>query len=111
MDTRAADRALIERVLTEYAAVPYAHGEVALETVFDPESDRYLLMLVGREGRRRVHGCLIHVDLVDDKFWIQRDGTEHGVARDFEAAGVPRERIVLAFHAPEDRPYTDYAVA
>jgi hypothetical protein len=111
LDTRDADRAIIERVLTEYAAIPYSHGDVELQTVFDRESDRYLVMLVGREGRRRVHGCLIHVDLQGDKLWIQRDGTEHGVARDFIAAGVPKERIVLAFHAPEDRPYTDYAVA
>ena len=54
-------------------------------------------MLVGWEGIRRVHGCLIHVDIIDRKIWIQRDGTERGVARDLIDAGVPREQIVLAF--------------
>ena len=111
MDTRAANRALIERILTEYTVVPYAHGAVDLQKVFDREGDHYLVMLVGRDGIRRVHGCLIHVDLIDDKFWIQRDGTEYGIARELEDAGVPKEQIVLAFHLEEDRPYTGYAVA
>jgi hypothetical protein len=47
----------------------------------------------------------------DDKFWVQRDGTEYGIARELEDAGIPKERIVLAFHLAEDRPFTGYAVA
>ncbi|MFN8513577.1 MAG: XisI protein [Thermomicrobiales bacterium] len=111
MDTRAANRALIERILTEYTVVPYSYGEVDLQTVFDREGDHYLVMLVGRDGIRRVHGCLIHVDLIGDKFWIQRDGTEYGIARELVDAGIPKEQIVLAFHLAEDRPFTGYAVA
>ena len=79
MDTRATDREVIERVLTEYAAVPYAHGQVKTETVFDRTSDRYLLVIVGQDGKRRVHGCLVHIDIEGDKVVIQRDGTEHGM--------------------------------
>jgi hypothetical protein len=68
-------------------------------------------MLVGREGIRRVHGCLIHVDIVDDKIYIQRDGTGVGVANELMRAGVPKEHIVLAFRSPEMRRFTDFAVA
>jgi len=32
---------------------------------------------------------LVHVDLIDGKFWIQRDGTERGIARDLEDAAFP----------------------
>jgi hypothetical protein len=55
-------------------------------------------MLLGWEGIRR-----IHVDFIDGKIWIHRDGTERGVARDLIDAGVPREHIVLAFQALEAR--------
>ncbi len=61
-------------------------------------------MLVGWQGIRRVHGCLVHVDIIDGKLWIQRDGTENGIARDLLEAGVPRERIVLAFRPTDSRP-------
>ena len=55
MDARAADREVIERVLAEYAAIPYAHGHVETETVFDRTSDRYLLVIVGH-----VFGILVN---------------------------------------------------
>jgi XisI protein len=87
----------VQSILTDYAVLPCAHVEVRFETVTDCASDRYLLMLVGWEGIRRVHGCLIHVDIINGKIWIQRDGTERGVARDLIDAGVPRDQIVLAF--------------
>jgi hypothetical protein len=60
---------------------------------------------------RRVHGSLVHIDLIDGKCWIQRDGTEHGIAHDLEAAGIPKDRIVLEFKHREMRPLTGYAVA
>jgi hypothetical protein len=103
-------RGLIESILTEYARIPYAHGEIRCETVLDRASDRYLLMVVGWNGIRRVHGSLIHVDIVDGKIWIQRDGTERGVARDLLDAGVPREHIVLAFQPPEVREDAELAL-
>ena len=103
-------RAIIERVLTEYAKYPYSYGEIERQLVFDRERDHYLLLSVGWD-KSRVHGCVIHIDLIDGKCWIQRDGTETGVAHDLEAAGIPKDRIVLAFKSPKIRPHTGYAVA
>lgn len=111
MDTRENYRQLIREILTEHTKVPYAYGDIQFETVFDPESDRYLVMILGRENKRRVHGCLIHVDIIDGKIWIQRDGTEEGVASELVKAGVPKDRIVLGFRSPELRKNTDFAIA
>ncbi len=111
MDTRAAERQIIEKVLAEYAAIPYAHGQVETQTVFDRASDHYLLMIVGHEAGRRVHGCLVHIDIIDDKIWVQRDGTEHGIARDLAREGIPPERIMLAFRSSGPYPYTDALAA
>jgi hypothetical protein len=101
---------IIEQILNEYAAIPFAYGEIDSEAVFDRTKDRYLLMTVGWENERRVHSCLVHVDIVDGKFWIQRDGTEDGIATELERAGVSKSDIVLAFHEPELRKFTEYAV-
>jgi hypothetical protein len=104
-------REIIELILVEYTKIPYAYGDIQTEAVFDRRRDRYLLMNVGWDRGQRVHGCLVHVDLIDGKFWIQRDGTEHGIAKELVAAGVPKEQIVLAFKPPEIRRHTDYAFA
>jgi hypothetical protein len=109
MDTLANYREIIERVLSEYAQIPYSYGNIQSQTVFDPLGDHYLLMNIGWDDRR-VHGCLVHVDIIHDKIWIQRDGTEKGIATELVAAGVPKDRIVLGFRAPEIRKFTEYAV-
>jgi hypothetical protein len=110
MDSLEVYRQIIERTLTEYASVPYAHGDIQTEPVFDRDRDRYLLVNVGWQDDERVHGALVHIEIIDNKIWIQRDGTEHGIANDLVAAGIPRDRIVLGFRAPDLRPYTGFAV-
>jgi len=104
-------RRIIEKVLAEYTKIPYAYGEIKCQAIFDRSSDSYLLMSLGWDDERRVHGCLAHLDIINGKIWVQRDGTEHGIARDLEEAGIPKERIVLGFQPPDVRKYTEYAEA
>ncbi|NEQ51760.1 MAG: XisI protein [Leptolyngbya sp. SIO3F4] len=104
-------RESIEQVLTDYAAIPYSYSQVKKETVFDRAQDRYLIVIVGWESHRYEHGCTVHIDIIDGKVWIQRDGTEDGIALDLENAGIPKTSIVLGFKPPEVRPMTGYAVA
>ncbi|MCH8295000.1 XisI protein [Candidatus Poribacteria bacterium] len=110
MDTLKTHRQLIRKILTDYAKIPYAHGNIQIETVFGSESDRYLLMIVGRDNRRRIHGCLVHIDIINGKIWIQRDGTEYGIANELVDVGVPKNRIVLGFRSPKRRKHTEFAV-
>jgi hypothetical protein len=110
MATVDADRDIIERILTDYAQIRYAHGDIQSIPVFDRQRDHYLLMNAGWDNGR-LHGCLIHVDLIEGKFWIQRDGTEYGIARELEDTGIPKNRIVLAFRSPEVRRIGEYAVS
>jgi hypothetical protein len=105
-------RGIIRSILTEHARVPFSVGDLRSETVFDRESDRYVLLVVGRDHeRRRVNVPIIHIDIIDGKLWVQADGTEYGVAQELVDAGVPKDRIVLGFKSPEARKYTDFAVA
>lgn len=110
MDSVTRYRQIVEQVLRDYARIPYAYGEIHRQVIADREGDHYLLMIVGWD-HGRVHGCLVHIDLIDGKCWIQRDGTEHGIANDLVAAGIPKDHIVLAFRDPELRRLTEFAVA
>ena len=51
----------------------------------------------------------VYVRIRDGKFWIEEDWTEDGIATDLVRAGVPKEDIVLAFHDPQMRQYTEFA--
>lgn len=103
-------RRVIEESLTEYARL-LEHSGLQTSTVFDHANDRYLLIKHGWRKDERVHYCVLHVEIINGKIWIQCDHTEEGVAADFERAGVPKDQIVLGFREPELRPYTGYAAA
>lgn len=112
MEKVARYREIICEVLSPLLARQYANMDAQNEAVFDEKNDRYLIMTVGwQRGVRRIHGCLAHLDIINGKVWIQRDGTEDGIGYELEAAGIPKEDIVPAFHPENVRPYTGYAVA
>ncbi|MCP4699126.1 MAG: XisI protein [Gammaproteobacteria bacterium] len=111
MDTVENYRQIIENVLSHHEETCYANVDGNNEALFDRRHDRYCVLSIGWQGMRRVHGCLIHIDLIGDKVWIQRDDTEDGVAYELEAAGIPRQAIVLGFKPPAVRRYTAYALA
>jgi len=97
-------------ILEEYKAYTSAEG-VEMQVMIDKENHHYQLSSVGWRKDRRVHGCILHIDIKGNKLWIQHDGTEEGLANIFLEKGVPKENIVLAFHSPYKRQYTGFAVA
>lgn len=97
MDTPRSDREIVKQVIQRYAQFKPSHGDIRLDTVFDETQNRYALMQVGWDRGRRVRGNLIYVTLQDDLVWIEYDGMEQGITDELIAAGIPPERIVLAF--------------
>ena len=113
MDKLAKYRHLTKQLLSKYAEVinRSANPNQEIEVVIDEERDHYLLLTMGWRQKRRVKGNTVHIRLKGNKFWVEEDGLEHGIATDLLEAGVPNEDIVLAFHHPNMRPYTEFAVS
>jgi hypothetical protein len=110
MDTLDNYRKIVKNIISKHTEVPYSYGDLHFETVFDNESDRYLLMVIGRFNKKRVHSCLIHINIIDNQFWIQRDGTENGIAHDLLEAGIPKDKIILAYRSLQKRKDSGLAV-
>lgn len=104
-------RQIIQKILEDYAAFLGQEDGIQQELIFDRERDRYLLLETGWHNRKRIYGSFLHLDIIDNKVWIQHDGTEDGIAYELEAAGIPKDHIVLAFKALERRKLTEYAVS
>jgi hypothetical protein len=104
-------RETIRKLIQQYAQYKPSRGDVQIEVIFDEANDHYELMYAGWNGPYRIHGSVLHLDIRNEKIWIQHDGTEDGIANELVNAGIPRDRIVLAFKSPEHRRHTDYAVA
>jgi XisI protein len=101
-------RQLVQELLTAHSMIDFGNPES--ELILDPIRDRYQLVHVGWFEEKRIYGCSLHVDIRDEKIWIQHDGTEGGIAQEMLDHGVPKQDIVLAFHSPFKRQFTEFAV-
>jgi hypothetical protein len=105
-------RECIRQLLSERARRVFIQQnaqEYEVQTVFDTEQDHYQLLYVGWRGDKRDFGCVLHLDIKAGKIWIQHDGTEVGIANQLVEMGVPKQDIVLAFHEPSVRQFTDFS--
>ncbi len=113
MDKVAHYRSIIKKLLTEYHKLFSQSSTPNLEMLlaFDEERDQYLWFQVGWTSEERIKGISVHIRIKNNKIYIEEDWTEEGVANELLREGVPKEDIVLAFHDPESRKYTDFAIA
>ncbi|HZG40919.1 MAG TPA: XisI protein [Nodosilinea sp.] len=103
-------RQLVQELLQAYSNITANHEAVDAEAIFDTDRDRYQVVHVGWSNKHRVYGCVLHIDIKDGKIWIQHDGTEGGIANELVDRGVPKHDIVLGFHSPFKRQFTEFAV-
>ncbi len=111
MDKTEKYREIVKRLISDYAKYKPSHGQIDTEVIADIQNDHYELLHIGWDGARRVHGSVIHIDIIDDKIWIQYDGTSRPVADELVTAGIPKKSIVLGFFPADERIYTEYATA
>jgi hypothetical protein len=90
--TRAELPQLVQDVLRAYSEIKSSNEDVEAEIIFDVESDRYQVVHVGWSNKRRIYGCVLHLDIKDNNIWIQHDGTEGGIANESINCGVPMWR-------------------
>ncbi|MCY7331780.1 MAG: XisI protein [Pseudanabaena sp. CAN_BIN31] len=104
-------RSIVKQVLTEYASYKPSYGDIEVTTVFDRESDRYLVLAIGWDNKHRVYGSSMQLDIKNGKVWIQVNNTELDIGQELIDLGVAREDIVIGFQPPYMRQFSGYAIA
>ncbi len=99
---------LIENFLKEKAKL---YESVPIETICDREKNHYLLVQIGWIDNRWIYGCLLHLDIINGKIYIQQNNTEMSIANDLVELGVPKTDIILGFQSPFKRKFTEYAAS
>ncbi len=110
MDTREYYANAIESIMQKYASLPYRYGDVNTYVIKSEDGNHFLLMDDGWQDGLRVYGIITHVEIRQDKIWIQRDGIESGITADLLDAGISKDKIVLGFQPPYVRPHTELAI-
>jgi XisI protein len=100
-------RSIVTQILTKYSQYKPSYGQVEIEQIFDRDHDRYQLLAIGWNQQQRIYGTTIHLDIQDEKIWIQQNTTEFDPASDLVEMGVPKQDIVIGFHTPKMRQLTN----
>lgn len=111
MDKLKEYREKVKQILTKYSQYKPSYGEVDVEQIFDVERDHYQVVSVGWNNQRRIYGCMMHLDIKNEKIWIQQNTTEFDIANELVEMGIPKQDIVIGFHTSKMRQLTDFGVS
>jgi len=103
---------IIKEILTNYQRISAQVPDPDIDEVlmFDDERSQYLWFNIGWKNDRRVQAISVYIRIKNEKIYIEEDWTEEGMANELLRKNVSKEDIVLAFHDPESRKLTDFAV-
>jgi XisI protein len=104
-------RKCLQEFLNSYSSYGPKNLEVETQIITDTVHDHYMLLRTGWDGERRMHHCIFHFDIKDDKIWIQENNTDIEVDQELEEMGISKKEIVVGFHHPSMCEYSDYAVS
>jgi hypothetical protein len=113
MDKELKYKEIVKKILSRYVEIDREHPEEGVDyfLVSDDVQGHYLWTSLGWSKGKRTRYVHAHLRIKDEKIWIETDLTEQGIATDLLNEGVPKDDIVLAFHEPSMRQYTEFANA
>jgi XisI protein len=102
---------IILSFLQEFASIRYTNApELEQQIIADTTRNHFQLVNVGWYRQRFTHDTLFHIDIKNNKIWIQQNETEVMIADELIAKGVRKNDIVLGFVPEYIREYTGFAV-
>ncbi len=100
-----------EKIIALMESFNLPSNEIESQIITDTRHHHYQITQVGWKNGRRIYGCVLHIDIKDDKVWIQHNGTEFSIGQELVEMGIPKNKIVMGFQSPFRRQYSGFAVA
>ena len=112
MDKSLSYKNLIKEILSRQLGIANRQTTPEIEEILvaDDENGVYIWQALGWEKKKRHNYQRVLVRVCNGKIYIEEDWTEEGIGNQLSEKGVPKEDIVLAFHQPEMRKLTEFAV-
>lgn len=110
-------RTIVKRILTDYYGMKIhqvqknPECELSDRLALDEIRDEYLWFRFGWNDKKLVQHIIIYLKIKDSKVWVEQDVTNFCIVDDLLAAGIPQNDIVLGFHHPSKRQFTEFATA
>ena len=104
---------IVNDLMCEYADYWGSYRGVKHEVLADTKHHNFSLLAIGWEEntKRYVHNISFHIQVINDKVWIQQNNTDIMIADELIEKGIAKQDIVLGFIEPQARQYSGFAVA
>jgi hypothetical protein len=83
---------------------------VEVEPIFDTEHDHYQIISIGWNNQQRIYSPMMHLEIKNEKIWIQQNTTEIDLVLELIEMDVPKQDIVLGFDTPKMHQSSGFAV-
>ena len=106
-------KAIIKKIMDDITTIPTVQSyPLQTQKIIDDVNGHYLIYKNGWRESNRIYGCIFHLEVTHEgKVWLHHDGTDLLVGQQLIDAGVPKSSMVIGFHEPAMRAWTDFAVA
>ena len=112
-------REILYKILSQYtpmmskpvSGASLQENRITSSLIVSEDRNHFMVITEGWEGKRRIHSLTFHAELRKGKLWMHHDGIDRGITEELVAAGIPKDKIVLAFHPPHIRQHMGYALA
>ena len=112
MDKTLKYQQIILGLLEEYASIEKVlTPDVKAQVIADTANHDYQLVSVGWHRQKFIYVTAFHLDIINDKIWLQQNNTDIMIADELMNRGVPATDIVLGFVVPSARQYSGFAMA
>ena len=96
-------RQIVQATLREYAAIPSTNTDTQDRLIFDIQTDSYQWLSLGWNEMQRIFNVVLHIEIRNNLVWIERNASSIEIGDVQAERGIPKEQIVLGFHAPYKR--------
>ncbi|NJN78209.1 MAG: XisI protein [Saprospiraceae bacterium] len=103
---------MVRSMLVEIADRFRRNSDWEILEIYDEERGQYLLFTDGWKGESRDYGCFMHIEVREDgKIMLRRDGTDLDIGQQILNKGVSKKEMVIGFHSPKMRSWSDFALS
>ncbi len=115
MDNNLIYQKAIQTLLSEYqiylSGANQQEKDDRIKIVADTQNHHYQLLIAGWKADKYRFKVLFHLDIIDDKIWLQQNDTEFAIADELVEKGISRADIVLGFLPQHHRVHSGFAAA
>ncbi|NJN33035.1 MAG: XisI protein [Saprospiraceae bacterium] len=80
--------------------------------IIDKIKGQYIIFNDGWHDSKRDYGCICHIEVKDNgRIWLRHDGTDIEIGQKLLDKGVEKSDLVIGFHSPQMREWSDFAIA